>query len=295
MSEVPWLVAVLFAAIGLYALACLHLFLTQYHKVYRVQKGGEGTPHDWGMDYEPVTIDNQGKRLSAWWIPGSLNSPIILFCHGNGVTIHRLSKQVLFLRPLGLSILLFDYQGYGHSDGKVSEAGILSDTAAAWQYLVVQRGIKAEDILIYGHSLGGGAATWLATRHPCGGIILEGTFTSIPEVASDHYPWLPAHKLARIEFNNLANIAHIQAPVFITHSTEDDIVPFHHAQRLYASAQAPKHLFPIQGRHYDAFVQTGSAGLNALKDFFMIPEASPNNGSIRDQHLPPLPRTRCEA
>ncbi|MBF0140341.1 MAG: alpha/beta hydrolase [Magnetococcales bacterium] len=276
MSEVPWPVVMVFGAIGLYALACLHLFLTQYHKVYRVQRGGEGTPHDWGIDYESVTIDNQGKHLCAWWIPGSLERPVLLFCHGNGLTIHRLSKQVLFLRPLGLSILVFDYQGYGYSAGKVSEAGILSDTAAVWHYLVEQRGIKGEDILVYGHSLGGGAATWLAARYPCAGIILEGTFTSIPEVASDHYPWLPTHTLARIEFNNMANITRIRVPVFITHSTEDSIVPFYHAQRLYTSAQAPKHLLPIPGRHYDAFVQFGSAGLNVLKEFFKIPDTPPN-------------------
>ncbi|MBF0422389.1 MAG: alpha/beta hydrolase [Magnetococcales bacterium] len=276
MFDWSW-VTVIIAGVGVfYLLACLHLYMTQRRKVFRVQKEGVGTPHDWGIDYEPLIIDNRGQRLSAWWIPGQLpasqapKTPVILFCHGNGVTIHHLAKHVLYLRPLGGSMLVFDYQGYGNSDGRVEEDNMISDTLAAWRHLVEQRRVNPETILVYGHSLGGGPATWLAAHYVLKGVILEGTFTSIPDVAADHYPWLPVRLLARIAFDNLSNMPKISVPVFITHSIEDEIVQFHHAERLFASVQAPKRLLPIRGRHYDAFVQSGRVGLEALSEFFEI-------------------------
>ncbi|HIJ84262.1 MAG: hypothetical protein HW380_3349 [Magnetococcales bacterium] len=270
MSEKYWLAIVVVGGGFVYGAACLYLYLTQHRKVFLVPKTGKETPVDWGLAYEPVTIDNHGKPLQAWWIPGLKDRPVVLFCHGNGVTMHHLSKHVLFLRPLGIGIFLFDYQGYGDSEGKAGEANSCADAALVWQYLVTQRGIKGENILIYGHSLGGGVATWLAARHRCGGVILEGTFTSIPDLATDYYPWLPVRKLARIDFNNLANMKNIQAPLFITHSTEDEIIPFHHSEHLFANAPFPKQLWPIRGRHADAFVQTSTEGLGALRDFFKI-------------------------
>ncbi|MBF0605320.1 MAG: alpha/beta hydrolase [Nitrospirae bacterium] len=253
-----------------YGGACLTVYLTQFDKVFRIPRKGDQTPADWGLDYEEWMIDNQGKRLHAWWIPGVPQRPVVLFCHGNGVTIRHLAKHVQFLRPLKVGICLFDYQGYGDSDGEVGEKAFCSDAAAVWWHLVTKRGLKAENILVYGHSLGGGVATWLAGRHPCGGVILEGTFTSIPDLATDHYPWLPVRRLARIDFNNLAHIKKIKVPVLIAHSTEDEIIPFHHGETLFNHAGGPKRLLPIRGRHVDAFVAMGDVGCFAIRDFFHI-------------------------
>lgn len=269
MSDFAMVIAIAIAGVTLvYALASLRLFLTQHKKIFLVPKVGKTTPMDWGLDYDDLTLTSQGKKLQAWWIPGKPDRPVILFCHGNGVTIHHLAPHVLFLRPLETSIFLFDYQGYGNSEGQASETATYADAEAAWRYLTAQRGIKGENILIYGHSLGGGIATWLAARYASGGIILEGTFTSIPDLATDYYPLLPVRKLARIDYNNLANIKTIRVPVFIAHSMEDKIIPFHHGDRLFQAANHPKRLLPIKGNHIDAFVQTKIDGVSAIDDFF---------------------------
>ncbi|MBF0149022.1 MAG: alpha/beta fold hydrolase [Magnetococcales bacterium] len=271
MSEwLFWLAIGVGVGAVVYGAACLHLYLTQHRKVFLVLRKAEGTPRDWGLDYESLTIPNRDRTLHAWWIPGSKDRPVLLFCHGNGVSMPHLEQQVMFLRPLGIGIFLFDYRGYGESEGDPDEAGLCDDTEAVWRYLTHQRGLKGEDVLIYGHSLGGGVATWLAARYRCGGVILEGTFTSIPDLAADHYPWLPVRKLARIEFNNLAHIDAIQDPLLIVHSTEDTLIPYTHAERLFHRAGCPKRLLPIRGKHKDAFVQTGADGLAALGAFFRI-------------------------
>ncbi|MBF0110360.1 MAG: alpha/beta fold hydrolase [Magnetococcales bacterium] len=270
MNESFWLGSVILSGVIVYGFACLRLFVTQHRKVFLPGRKGEESPRDWGLDYEPLVIDDGEKRLHAWWIPGAHERFVVLFCHGNGVSMHHLAQHVLFLRPLGGSIVLFDYRGYGDSEGTPDEERMLADGDTVWRYLVSQRGIAGKNILLYGHSLGGGVATWLAGRYRPVGVVLEGTFTSIPDLGVDHYPWLPVRLLARIQIDNLARIGAIVDPLFIVHSTEDTLIPFHHAQRLYDRATCRKHLLAIGGRHNDAFVQTRDRGVAALKTFFRL-------------------------
>ncbi|MEO5327074.1 MAG: lysophospholipase [Magnetococcus sp. THC-1_WYH] len=270
MSEFYGLGIVILSGVILYGVACFRLFTTQHRKVFLSGRKGEGSPQDWGLDYEPLIIHDGEKRLHAWWIPGLRNSIVVLFCHGNGVSMHHLAQHVLFLRPLGVGIFLFDYRGYGDSEGTPDEERMLADGDTVWRHLVTERGLAGKNILLYGHSLGGGVATWLAGRYRCAGVVLEGTFTSIPDLGVDHYPWLPVRLLARIRIDNLARIGAITDPLFIVHSTEDKLIPFHHAQRLYDRATCRKHLLSIGGDHNDAFVQTKDRGVAALKIFFNL-------------------------
>ena len=140
---------------------------------------------------------------------------MLLFCHGNAGNIsHRLESVEVFHR-LGLSVLLFDYRGYGQSTGRPSENGLYRDGEAAWRYLRQTRRVDSLDVILYGRSLGGAVATYLAAQHRSGALIVESAFTSVPDVAARHYPYLPVRALARTRFDNLG--------VFLGHMIGQDL------------------------------------------------------------------------
>src|SRR5262249_37012499 len=143
---------------------------------------------------------------------------ILLFCHGNGGNLsHRAWEIGEWQRRLGDSVLIFDYPGYGRSDGKPSEQGCYAAADAAYQWLLEEKHVAPEQIVIYGGSLGGAVAVELALRHDHRALVLQDTFTSIPDMAQHQYPWLPARWLVRQQFDSLAKIGQCRRPVFIAH------------------------------------------------------------------------------
>ena len=248
-----------------------YLFLFQNQQVFQPYRGLHSHPGQWGLAYEPVTLDSEGLALRGWWIPGQVDRPVVLFFHGNASTIADLSPFVILFNRLGLSSLVFDYRGYGESEGGPTEAGTAADAEAAWRHLVETRGIPPERLVFYGHSLGGGVALGLAARHPPGRVILEGTFTSIPDMAADLYPWLPVRWLARIGYDNFARIQSLRVPVLIIHSPEDEVIPFRHGRKLFAAAREPKRFIRSRGGHNDGFPAMGAAAEQALRRFVSDP------------------------
>lgn len=176
----------------------------------------------------------------------------VLHLHGNADSAFSVGqlKHARQLHDLGLNVLVFDYRGFGHSPGIVSEAHIVEDAEAAYQSLV-QRGVDPSKIILWGHSLGSGPAVLLATRHPAAALVLFGAYASIPEVAQDTYPWLPVRWLVGIQFDSLDRIAAAHLPVLIAHSPQDRLVPFHNGQELFAAAHAPKQLIELPGPYTD--------------------------------------------
>ncbi len=229
------------------------------------------TPRARGLAFEPVKLRTEdGEQLAAWWIPAPTSKPArgtVLLFHGNAGNIsHRIDYAKMF-NDLGYSTLLVDYRGYGESSGDPSEQGTYRDAMASWLWLTATRGIKASDIVIFGESLGGGIATWLSAQQPSRALILASTFTSIPDLGAELYPWLPVRWLSRIQYNNLANLERIRVPLLIAHSPGDEIIPVAHGRRLHGVAHEPKAFLELSGGHNEGFVFAREDWVKAVQVF----------------------------
>jgi hypothetical protein len=205
--------------------------------------------------------------LHAWFIPAENARATVLFCHGNAGNISHRLDSIRLLHSLGLQVLIFDYRGYGRSDGRPSEKGSYRDVDAAWQYLLEVRGLPQTQIIIFGRSLGAAVAADLASRTRPAAVILESAFTSVPDMAAGIYPWLPVRLLSRYRYDNLDKVARLSAPLLLVHSRQDEIIPFVHGERLFERAHVPKQFLEIHGGHNDAFLTSRKAYTQGLKAF----------------------------
>jgi len=226
------------------------------------------TPRSIGLAYEEVSLSTaDGVRLHGWFVPAPEARATLIFFHGNAGNIsHRLDSLRIF-HGLRLSVFIFDYRGYGNSEGKPSEAGTHRDALAAWRYITETRSVPAQDTVLFGRSLGAAIAAWLATQHLPGALVVESAFTSVPDLAADLYWWLPARQLARFDYATRDYVAGARCPVLVIHSRDDEIISFRHAEALYAAANMPKQLLPIGGSHNDGFMQSGATYVHGLDRF----------------------------
>ena len=226
------------------------------------------TPADAGLEYESLKItSSDGLSLDAWFIPGTGARSTLLFFHGNAGNIsHRMDSLRLF-HDLGLDILIFDYRGYGRSEGKPTEAGTYLDAEAVWRYLTEERGVSPGEIILFGRSLGAAVATWLAARHTPGALIIESAFTSVPEMAATLYPYLPVRLLSRLDYSTITDIGSVSSPVLVVHSRDDEIIPFSHGERIYAAAGEPRVFLEIRGGHNEGFMLSGRHYIEGLESF----------------------------
>ena len=196
-----------------------------------------------------------GNRICAWWCPTpgwSAEKGAMLYCYGNAGNLSGRGPAIAnWQSHLDTSILIFDYPGYGRSEGRPSEAGCYAAAEAGYEWLITQKHVPAERILLYGDSLGGGVAVNLASQRPHRALILVRTFTSIPAAAKDVYPWLPTHWLMRNKFDNLAKIGDCRRPVFVAHGSHDRVVGFAHGKRLFESAAEPKRFLEMPGADHN--------------------------------------------
>jgi len=251
------------------------LFIFQSHYVYYPERVLLADPSNIGLDFESVIFETaDGAKLSGWFIPGGSARGVILFCHGNAGNIsHRLESIQIFHR-LGLDVFIFDYQGYGQSEGKPTEHGTYEDAEAAWRYLIETRQVNPSQVIVFGRSLGGAVASWLAQRHTPGGLILESTFTSLPDIAATLYPYLPARLLLRSQYSTAEYLGRTRCPVLIVHSRDDEIMPFSHGRRLFDTAVEPKRFLEISGTHNEGFLSSGKHYEEGL-DSFILEQVEP--------------------
>ena len=276
--------------IGGYAGLCGLMYVLQGRLLYHPTRAMAGTPAQLGLAYEDVAlIAEDGVRLAAWYVPADEPRGTVLFCHGNaGNMSHRLSTIEVW-HDVGLNILVYDYRGYGPSDGRPDEAGTYRDAEAAWQHLARQRGVAAAGLVVHGRSLGGAVAAWVAERHPPKALILESTFTSVPDAAADLFPWLPARWLARYEYDTLARLPNVACPVLVIHSRADNLLPYAHGQALFESARAPKQFLEIHGPHGTGFMQSEAVYARGLTDFVAPYLAARPNGGQANRQGPRAP------
>ena len=260
---------ILALAIG-YALLVAITYLMQGRMLYLSGMPGRTlsmTPADVHMNYEDVSIEtDDGVTLHGWFIPGA-TSRVVLFFHGNAGNISHRLESIRQFRDLGLSLLIIDYRGYGQSGGRTTEHGIYRDAAAAWAFLTDTRGIRPADIVLFGRSLGASVAARLATGRNPSGLIIESSFTSVPDVAQELYPWLPVRWLSRLRHATVEYVRNVECPVLVIHSRNDEIIPFHHGESIFDAAPEPKRLLVLSGTHNDGFLRDERVYMDGMRKF----------------------------
>ena len=243
------------------------IYAFQSRLIYVPNRDIVATPDQHGLSYQDVKLTTEdGVNIHGWYLPHPNPRATLLFFHGNAGNIsHRLESLGIFHR-LGLNVLIIDYRGYGLSEGKPDEQGTYRDAEAAWAWLTVEQHIPAKEIIIFGRSLGGGIAAWLAARRDPGAVILESTFTSIPDMASALYPYLPRW-LSRFSYANIDQVPSIDSPIWLGHSRDDELIPYTQGERLFAAANHPKQFFEMNGPHSQGFLITGDPYRESLAQF----------------------------
>ncbi len=287
-----------------YLMACGALFIQQRQVIYRPGKTYAFTPGaaEFHMSYETVRFPadrRSGQKLQGWWLPAPQaderldllpaeprrvvkSSKVLLYLCGVGQNMgdRNYLTRLQALRQLGFSVLIFDYRGYGQSDGEFPhETQMYQDAQAAWDYLTQVREIPPQDIVLYGESLGGAIAIDLASQQPqAGALIVQSSFSSMQAIVQ-RWSWskyFPIDHLLTERFDSIRKIKTIQMPVLLIHGMQDPVVPYSMSQTLYAAAPSPKSLWLVpEGGHVRIYDPTHSY-LKAIAEFFRQPPKSAN-------------------
>jgi fermentation-respiration switch protein FrsA (DUF1100 family) len=220
------------------------------------------------LNAEEVWLEaSDGARLNAYFLPAPGSQRVMLILHGNAENIgHGLARLKEFAR-LGLNLFALDYRGYGRSEGSPDEAGVYLDAETAYRYLTEERRFSAENVILFGNSLGGAVAVDLASRTACGALVLESTFTNARDMARRMFLLPLFEYIPKSRFDSLAKVAGVRAPVLIIHGTRDEVVPFAMGERLYAAAREPKRFLRVEGAgHNDVLRVAGERYLTAIRE-----------------------------
>jgi hypothetical protein len=198
-------------------------------------------------DIEDVYLNGEdGTSLHSWWCPASTSRRALLLLHGNSGNVTQCSGMAVDLRDaLDVNVLLLDYPGFGKSGGTPTEQGCYDAAEGAYQWLRQQ--FAARDIIVFGDSFGGAVAVDLAARQDHLALVLVKTFTSLPDIGRQRYPFVAASMLMRNHFDSASKIGKCRRPAFIAHGTADTEVPSAMGERLYELANEPKVFVPIPG------------------------------------------------
>ena len=272
---------ILIVSVALYLAGCILLRLRQTRLIFHPDPLLRSTPEDYDLAYQDVWIEIDREKVHGWWIPASEPSaPVLLYFHGNASNNGDVTDLAAIFHQLELSVLLIDYRGYGKSSPTFpNEARVYQDAEAAWNYLTEVRQIKPEKIFVYGHSLGGAIAIELAIQHPeMAGLIVEGTFTSIRDIASQIklFRIFPLDWILTQHFDSISKIKLLKVPLLIMHGTDDEVIPVIMADKLFANAPEPKQLLIIpQAMHNNLHQVGGRQYLEHLQQFIIFVREDP--------------------
>ncbi len=224
------------------------------------------TPEVAGLEYQDVFFETEdGKRLHGWYIPCKNPIASLLFCHGNGGNISYRTESLRQFNSLNVNVFIFDYRGYGKSSGWLTEQGTYKDAQAAYQWLKDTE--PSLPLFIFGRSLGANIAADLATKVNAAGLIYESGFNSVQDLGEEIFPFLPVRLITKYKYNALDKIKHINMPLLVIHSPDDEIAPFHHGQKTFDAALAPKQFLQISGGHNDGYMLSETEYLKELAEF----------------------------
>jgi fermentation-respiration switch protein FrsA (DUF1100 family) len=253
-KPVVWRIArILAGALFILLGVCVVLSLLQTHLIYFPTRAYSATPADAGLDYEDLTLKTgDGLAIAAWYVPHAAPIGSVIICHGNAGNISDRLFSIEALHRMGLNVLIFDYRGYGRSEGRPGEQGTYTDAQAAWRYLTETRGEPTDRIVLFGRSLGGAVAIDLAARATPAALVVESTFTSLVDVGRRHYPFLPVRLLLTHRYESIAKVPRITCPKLFIHGREDELIPFDNGLTLFQAAAEPKQFLETPGGHNEA-------------------------------------------
>ena len=230
------------------------------------------TPDKFNLAYQEIWFPaRDGTRLNGWFMSGARDKPLVLFFHGNAGNLSDNLDYVNLLHNGGFPIFIFDYRGYGKSQGEpLRENDLYQDARGALSYLEAQ-GWRREGMIFFGQSLGSAVALQMALEAVPAGLIMESSFTSMNEIVK-HFSPLAYYTVGwwgiNLPFDNLAKIDRLEVPLLLIHGDEDAVVPVEMTRRLFARAGAPKMLHIVRGGgHCDAFTKDSSAYLTAWSSY----------------------------
>ncbi len=231
--------------LSIYAGVLLVLTLLETSLIYPAPPRDSGDWNATWLAHEEVSFTSEdGTSLCGWFCEHSKPIYTILICHGNGEHVADLADELEFFRErFQANVFAFDYRGYGRSEGRPFEAGVLADGLAAQRWLAERTGQSTDQIVLYGRSLGGAVAVHLAAKQGARGLILDRTFSSMVDVAASHLPWFPVRLLLWNRYPSERRIANYRGPLIQFHGEQDEVVPFRFAQQLFAACPSPNKQF----------------------------------------------------
>jgi fermentation-respiration switch protein FrsA (DUF1100 family) len=254
MFKVNFKLALRWLGVGLliYVAAALIMAFFEDSLIYFPSRHPDGQWSPNGLAFEDAEFTAaDGTRIHGWYVPAPAPRAVALFSHGNGGNLSHRADFVRLLRDrLRISTLIYDYRGYGRSEGTPNEAGLLQDARAARAWLARRAAIAEQEIILFGESLGGAVSVDLAVDG-ARGLVLQNTFSSLPDVAAYHYTWLPVRLLLRTQFDSIRKISDFHGRLLQFHGDRDEIVPLPLAQRLFAAANEPKRFVLVEGGNHN--------------------------------------------
>jgi len=221
-----------------------------------------------------------GVKLHGWFLPAKNAVATLLWFHGNAGNLSHRLDNIQRLTPLNLNIFIFDYRGYGRSEGEPDEQGIYMDSQAAYKKVLAMDGVSIESLFLFGRSLGGICAVETAVNNPARGLILESVFTSASDMSRKVFPLIPLGWALRSRLDAVEKVPHLQLPKLFLHGTQDEIVPYDLGRKLFDHAGEPKTFYDIEGAgHNDTYILGGRGYFNALNRF--ITETLKNSDNKR--------------
>jgi fermentation-respiration switch protein FrsA (DUF1100 family) len=244
------------------------------------------TPAELGLDFEEVFFKTGDRvQLHGWYIPAPNSEFTVLFCHTNGGNMMYQLDSINIFYNLGLSCFIFDYRGYGISQGQPSEHGTYLDARAAFRWLTKKKKIPAEKTIVFGRSLGGSIAAYLAGKAKPRGLVIESAFTSYIAIGSKFYPYMPVKWFARFKYPTIEYMRKVTCPVLVIHSRNDEIIPFEFGLQLYEAANEPKEFVELYGGHNDGFLISSETYKKAWTKWLEFLKDSTKNQSLRQESL----------
>jgi hypothetical protein len=254
------------------ALALFTVFLAGCENsiIYHPQKYPIGL---WDTSNMPLPIQDvwfqaeDGVKLHGWYVPSDDAVATLLFFHGNAGNITHRLENIFFLHHLKLNVFIFDYRGFGRSEGNPNEEGIQLDSQAAYDTVLTQPGVSVPSLFIFGRSLGGAFAAYTASRNPAAGLILESTFTNAVDMADKMLPIIPGWFISS-KLNTQGYVANLKMPKLFIHGTTDTLIPFTMGRELYKGAAEPKEFYSIvEGGHNNTWSVGGKEYFDTIKEF----------------------------
>jgi uncharacterized protein len=246
--------SIIAAIAGGYLIILILMYTFQNSLLFMPASGFMQTPEGAGLEAEDVWVEaKDGVRLHAWYFPNDESDRVIVLSHGNAGNISYRIDIARTLLDAGAAVLMYDYRGYGKSEGRPNEKGLYKDIEAFTDYLIQEREYPERHIFMYGRSLGGAVAAYAATKYDLGGLVLDSAFKNLRAMVRDVYPFVPS-SLARYRFPTEEYLRQLNGmPVMIMHSPDDFIVRYHHGEYLYETALDPKKFVELRGGHNDNF------------------------------------------